>query len=131
MTKTREIYKCNVCGNVIEIVHPGAPALVCCGRPMERLDGKSEDSGMEKHVPVYEASKSGIVVKVGSIEHPMEEKHYIKFIEILTADNVIRAELSPGQKPVAEFNVKQEDIVEIREYCNLHGLWKTTKQGDI
>lgn len=124
MTKLREVYKCSICGNVVEIIHPGAPALVCCHQPMERLEAKSEDTGKEKHLPVIEASGTGISVKVGSVEHPMEEKHSIRFIEVLTKNQVLRAELAPGGKPAAEFSVKLEEVVEVREYCNLHGLWK-------
>lgn len=125
MTKLRELYKCSICGNVVEVIHPGAPALVCCHQPMEKLEAKAEDTGKEKHVPVIEASGAGILVKVGSVEHPMEEKHSIRFIEVLTKDQVLRAELTPGQKPAAEFSVTPEEVVEVREYCNLHGLWKT------
>ncbi|MBP2627551.1 MAG: desulfoferrodoxin [Firmicutes bacterium] len=125
MIHIRDLYKCSICGNVIEIIHPGASALVCCNKPMEKLEGNIEDTGKEKHVPVVEGSGLGIVVKVGSIEHPMEEKHSIRFIEVLTKEQVLRAELLPGQKPIVEFPVKQQDVVEVREYCNLHGLWKT------
>ncbi|NBJ14468.1 MAG: desulfoferrodoxin [Dehalobacter sp. 4CP] len=125
MTNLREIYKCNVCGNVVEIVHAGAPALVCCGQPMEKLEGRSEDMGLEKHLPIVQVTEEGIKVTVGSIEHPMEEKHFIQFIEVLTADKVCRAELKPGQKPEAFFPVDIAAVLEVREYCNLHGLWKT------
>jgi desulfoferrodoxin len=124
MTKMNDLYKCSICGNVVEIVHPGAPALVCCNKPMEKLDPKTEDTGKEKHVPVIELSGPGIIVKVGSIDHPMEEKHYIKFIEVLTKDQVLRTELVPGQKSAAEFSVNQQDVVTVRSYCNLHGLWR-------
>ncbi|MFZ3132956.1 MAG: desulfoferrodoxin [Desulfosporosinus sp.] len=127
MTELRELYKCNVCGNVVEVVHSGASALVCCNQPMEKLAAKTEDTGKEKHVPVLEVSGNGILVKVGSVEHPMEEKHAIRFIEVLTKDQVLRAELRPSQKPAAEFPVKSEEVVEVREYCNLHGLWKINK----
>jgi superoxide reductase len=125
MTNLREIYKCNVCGNVVEIVHTGAPALVCCGQPMEKLEGRSEDIGLEKHLPIVQVTEKGIKATVGSIEHPMEEKHFIQFIEVLTANKICRAELKPGQKPEAFFPVDIEAVLEVREYCNLHGLWKT------
>lgn len=125
MTKIRELFKCSVCGNVVEVVHQGASALVCCNKPMEKLEAKAEDTGKEKHVPVIEASGNGILVKVGSVEHPMEEKHLIRFIEVLTKDQILRAELVPGQKPAAEFSIKPEDVEEVREYCTLHGLWKS------
>jgi superoxide reductase len=124
MTKLRELYKCNVCGNVIEVVHEGATALVCCGEDMERLEAKTEDKGNEKHVPVIVDGECGILVKVGEVEHPMEEKHYIKFIEVLTADKVFRKELNPGEKPEASFCIDKEDVVSVREYCNIHGLWE-------
>jgi len=126
MTQLRELYRCEICGNVVEIVHEGATSLVCCGQPMGKLEAKTEDVGQEKHVPVVEVTEGKILVKVGSIEHPMEEKHYIKFIEILTGDKVFRAELKPGQKPEAEFCacVPESDIIEVREFCTVHGLWK-------
>lgn len=127
MTKIRELYKCSVCGNVVEVVHQGAPSLVCCNKPMEKIDAKVEDTGKEKHLPVIETSANGILIKVGSVEHPMEEKHSIRFIEVLTKDQVLRAELVPGQKPAAEFSINPEEVVEVREYCNLHGLWKVIK----
>ncbi len=132
MTKLREIYKCNICGNVVEMVNEGQGELVCCGQPMEKLASKTTDQGQEKHVPVVEETGTcscgcencGIKVKVGSVAHPMEEKHYIKFIELLKKDKVLRAELKPGMKPEADFCAKKEEIVEVREYCNIHGLWK-------
>ena len=125
MTELREIYRCEICGNVVEIVSEGQPSLVCCNQKMGKLEAKSEDAGQEKHVPVIEETDSGIKVKVGSIEHPMEEKHYIKYIEVLTQDKVMRAELNYGQKPESEFCVKKSDVVEVREFCTIHGLWKS------
>ncbi|MGI6712634.1 MAG: desulfoferrodoxin [Bacillota bacterium] len=125
MIKVRDIYYCSVCGNVVEILQAGAPALVCCKQPMEKLEPKTEDTGNEKHVPVKEVTESGIKVQVGSIEHPMEEKHSIRFVEVLTEKQVWRAELMPGQKPLAEFPATKEEILEVREYCNIHGLWKS------
>jgi len=127
MTELKELYKCSICGNVVEIVHRGAQALVCCNQPMEKLEAKTEDEGKEKHLPLVEATDVGIRVRVGSIEHPMEAKHAIKFIEVLTYNQVLRAELEPGEKPVAEFAAKPEDVLAVREYCNLHGLWQTSK----
>lgn len=123
MTALREIYKCGICGNVVELVHEGAVALVCCGKPMNRLDEKKEDAGKEKHVPVVEDVPGGVRVKVGSVDHPMEPKHYIKFIEVLTADQVLRAELKPGMSPQAVFKVAKPDIQKVREYCTVHDLW--------
>jgi superoxide reductase len=122
--KLRDLYYCEICGNVTEVLHVGAEALVCCGEPMEKMEAKSEDTGLEKHVPVVEENENGITVKVGSVEHPMVEKHWIAFIEVLTEKQVLRAELNPGEAPEAHFNVKLEDVIEVREWCNLHGLWK-------
>jgi superoxide reductase len=124
MTQLRELYRCEVCGNVVEVVHEGAPALVCCGKPMIKLEARTEDQGQEKHVPIVEGTDSGIKVKVGSIGHPMEDKHYIKFVEILQNDGIIREELRPGQAPEAKFCVSKSDIIEVREFCTVHGLWK-------
>lgn len=120
----REVYYCDICKNLVEVVYPGAPALVCCGEKMEKLTARTEDKGNEKHVPVVKETSGGIEVKVGSVSHPMEEKHYIAFVEVLTEDKVLRAELKPGQEPKAEFKVDPNQVKEVREYCNIHGLWK-------
>jgi len=124
MTKRKQIYKCNVCGNIVEVLHEGAGTLVCCGKPMELMAEKTEDVGMEKHVPVIEKTEKGIKVKVGAVPHPMEENHYIEWIELIADGVSFRKFLKPGEKPEAEFNVEAEKI-EAREYCNLHGLWKS------
>lgn len=124
MTKRLEIYKCNICGNIVEVLHEGAGTLVCCGEPMERLEERTKDLGKEKHVPVIEVSENKIKVKVGSIPHPMEEKHYIEWIELVVDGIVYRKFLKPGEKPEAEFCAKGKKI-EVREYCNVHGLWKS------
>ena len=126
MTQLREIYRCEICGNVVEMVNEGAGELVCCGQPMTKLEPKTQDEGKEKHVPVVEETPEGLLVKVGSVDHPMEEKHYIKFIEVLTKDKVARAELKPGQKPQARFCgcMKKADIIGVREFCTVHMLWK-------
>lgn len=124
MTKLRELYRCEVCGNIVEVVNEGATALVCCGEPMIKLEAKTEDQGREKHVPVVEETDSGIKVKVGSIEHPMEDGHYIKFIEILLEDRIIRKELKPGQAPEVKYCATKSDVIEVREFCSIHGLWK-------
>jgi len=123
MTKLREMYYCKLCGNLVEMTAEGAGELVCCGEPMELLEAKTADDGREKHVPVVSEKDGGIFVKVGDVPHPMMEKHWINFIEVLTADMVIRKELKAGEAPEAWFNVKPEDVVAVREYCNLHGLW--------
>lgn len=124
MVRQKQVYKCNVCGNMVEVLHAGGGELVCCGQPMELLIEKTEDVGREKHVPVLEETEAGIKVKVGSVPHPMEEKHYIEWIEIIADDRVYRRFLSPGDKPEAEFEIKAGGI-EAREYCSLHGLWKS------
>lgn len=125
MTKLRELYKCSVCGNLIEVVHPGATSLVCCGQPMDKQTPKTHEEGNEKHLPVVEKTAAGIKVKVGSVEHPMLDAHFIQFIEVLTKDKVCRAELLPGMKPEAEFAIEMDAVLEVREYCNLHGIWAT------
>ncbi len=125
MTEIKQIYKCNICGNIVEVLHAGVGTLVCCGQPMELLKEKIEDVGLEKHVPVIEKTETEIKVKVGSVPHPMEEKHYIEWIEIITDGNIHRKFLKPGMEPEAKFNVEAEKI-EAREYCNIHGLWKSS-----
>ena len=124
MTELRQIYRCNVCGNIIEVLHAGVGTLVCCGQPMELLTEKTEDAGLEKHVPVIEKTETGYLVKVGSIPHPMEEKHYIEWIELVTDGKLCRKFLKPDEKPEALFEVKAEKVW-AREYCNIHGLWKS------
>ncbi|MFA6635628.1 MAG: desulfoferrodoxin [Candidatus Omnitrophota bacterium] len=124
MTKLRQLYRCNVCGNVVEVLNEGAPDLHCCGEAMKELEARTRDEGLEKHVPVVEEKGNGIIVKVGSVAHPMEEKHYIKFIEVMTKDKVMKAELKPGDSPEAEFPVGKQDLTGVREFCNIHMLWK-------
>lgn len=131
MTKLNQIYKCNICGNIVEVLHTGVGELVCCGQPMELMNEKIEDERKEKHVPVIEKMRSGIFckkggvkIKVGEESHPMEEKHYIEWIEIITADGKRGKKfLKAGDKPEAEFYTEKE-IVGARAYCNVHGLWK-------
>ena len=123
MTQLKQIYKCSVCGNIVEVIHASGGELVCCGKPMELLQEKTEDLGYEKHVPVIERTKEGILVKVGSIPHPMEEAHYIEWIEIIADGRYCRKFLKPGDKPEALFEVQAQEVI-AREYCNLHGLWK-------
>jgi superoxide reductase len=124
MTEQKQIYKCNVCGNIVEVLHTGVGELVCCGQPMELMKEKTEDVGSEKHVPVVEKIEKGIIVKVGSVPHPMEENHYIEWVEIVADGKYCRKFLKPEDKPEAEFEVKAEEI-EARVYCNVHGLWKS------
>jgi superoxide reductase len=117
-----EVYKCEVCGNVIKVVHASNGILVCCGKPMILQPEKTTDAGKEKHVPVVEKSGTGIVVKVGSIPHPMEEKHYIEWVEVRTGVNVYVRGFRPGEKPEAEFCTADANA-KVRAYCNIHGLW--------
>jgi len=124
MTEVGEIYKCSICGNIVEVLHAGIGELVCCGEPMELLKEKADETGNEKHVPVIEKTETGIKVKVGSIPHPMEEKHYIEWIEITTNGVSYRKFLKPRDKPEVEFEIKAEKI-EAREYCSIHGLWRS------
>ena len=123
MTEKKQIYKCNICGNITEVLHPGQGQLVCCGQPMELLEEKKEDTGQEKHVPVIEKTEKGIKVRIGSEPHPMEDGHYIQWIEATIKGNSFRKFLEPGDKPEAEFEIGTEGV-EVREYCNIHGLWK-------
>lgn len=122
MTELNQIYKCSKCGNMVEVIRAGEGELVCCGEPMELLAAKTQDQGYEKHVPVIEKTEKGVKVKVGSIPHPMEEAHYIEWIEIMADGKSYRKFLKPGDAPEAEFCVMGENIV-AREHCNVHGLW--------
>jgi superoxide reductase len=123
MAEKLQVYKCNICGNIVEVLHGGAGELVCCGEPMELLDEKTADTGKEKHVPVIEKIDGGYKVKVGSVPHPMEEKHYIEWIELLADGKAYRQFLQPGKPAEAVFNIEAADV-SAREHCNVHGLWK-------
>ena len=123
MTEIDQVYKCSVCGNIVEVVHASVGELVCCNKPMELLKENTTDAAQEKHVPVIEKTENGFLVKVGSVAHPMEDDHYIEWIELLADNRSYRKFLKPGDAPQAEFNIKA-DKVSAREYCNLHGLWK-------
>jgi len=123
MIERNQVYKCAICGNIVEVLHAGGGELVCCGQPMGLLLENTTDASTEKHVPVIEKSKKGYLVKVGSAPHPMEEKHFIQWIELIADGAVHRQFLKPGDKPEAEFCVKAKNVT-AREYCNLHGLWK-------
>jgi superoxide reductase len=123
MAERYQVYKCDLCGNIVEVYNGGAGELVCCGQPMKLLEENTVDAAKEKHVPVTETVEGGIKVKVGSVPHPMEEKHYIQWIEVIADGKSCIAFLKPGDAPEAVFNV-QGDNITVREYCNLHGLWK-------
>lgn len=124
MRELREIYKCDICGNIVEVVHGGAGVLVCCGEPMKLMEHQTADSAYEKHVPVIEAHEDGTVVKVGSVDHPMIDAHWIEWIEAVAGDKVYRKYLKPGELPHAYFCVPFEEVTEARAYCNLHFLWR-------
>lgn len=124
MIAQKQVYKCSVCGNIVEVLYVGGGQLVCCGKPMELLHEKTQDVGLEKHVPIIEKTVNGIKVKVGSVPHPMEEKHYIEWIEIIADGKYCRKFLKPGDKPEAEFEVQADNLI-AREHCNIHGLWKS------
>jgi superoxide reductase len=123
MAEKLEVYKCEVCGNIVEVLHGGRGELVCCGKPMKLFKENTVDAAKEKHVPVVETGAEGVKVKVGDVAHPMEEKHYIEWIEILVDGKAYRQFLNPGEAPEAVFDIKAENVT-AREYCNLHGLWK-------
>ena len=123
MTEQKQIYKCNVCGNIVEVLHGGMGELVCCNEPMELLEEKTADASTEKHVPVIEKIEGGYKVKVGSVPHPMEAKHYIEWIELIADGKAYRQFLKPNTAAEAVFNV-EADNVSAREYCNVHSLWK-------
>ena len=122
MTEQLQIYKCELCGNIVEMLHTGDGELVCCGQPMKLFVENTVDAAREKHVPVQEMVADGLKVKVGSVPHPMEEKHYIEWVEIVADGKAYRQFLKPGEAPEALFPVKGNFTA--REYCNLHGLWK-------
>ncbi|MFB6088872.1 MAG: desulfoferrodoxin [Candidatus Aenigmatarchaeota archaeon] len=128
MTEKLQLYKCNVCGNIVLVLHPGVGELVCCGQPMKLKEEKTEDPEIgEKHLPIIEESEKGIKVKVSTVEHPMEEEHHIEWIEVTVDGKTQRKFLKPGEKPEALFCLKGEKI-EAREYCNVHGLWKNEQK---
>jgi len=125
MTKNvNEIYRCNICGNIVEVINAGVGDFVCCGQPMILQKENTKEASFEKHIPVIEKTATGIKVRVGSVSHPMEEKHFIQWIEVLTDDKNYRIFLKPGDQPEAEFCLEAKNIV-AREYCNLHGHWKS------
>jgi superoxide reductase len=123
MAEKLQVYKCEVCGNIAEMLHGGAGQMVCCGQPMKLFKENSVDAAKEKHVPVVEKTAEGIKVKVGSVAHPMEAAHYIEWIEVIVDGMAYRQFLNPGEAPEAVFPIKADNLT-VREYCNLHGLWK-------
>ena len=126
MVETMQVYKCMVCGNMVEVLKVGGGTLSCCGQPMKLFKENTVEAAVEKHVPVVEIVGNDVHVKVGSVEHPMTNEHYIEWIEVCTEDKVYRKHLQPGEVPEASFTIEGglEAIKTVREYCNLHGLWK-------
>lgn len=122
MAKILEVYKCELCGNIVEVVHGGAGDLACCGQDMKLLTENTVDAAKEKHVPVIEVGNGSVKVTIGSVAHPMEEKHYIEWIELIADGKVYRQALKPGDEPTATFNITAKNLT-ARELCNLHGLW--------
>jgi superoxide reductase len=127
MTQKKEVYKCEICGNIIEVLHNGVGTLVCCGQPMKLMLEKTQEEGNEKHIPVIQENEEGVNVKVSSVEHPMTKEHYIEWIEISTEKGESKKFLTPEDKPEANFPVKNKNI-KAREYCNIHGLWKNDEK---
>jgi len=123
MAERLQVYKCEACGNIVEVLHGGKGELVCCNQPMKLFVENSVDAAKEKHVPVVEKTADGFKVKVGSVAHPMAEDHYIEWVEVIADGKIYRRFLNPGEAPEATFQV-DADQVTAREYCTLHGLWK-------
>ncbi|MBF0502063.1 MAG: desulfoferrodoxin [Candidatus Riflebacteria bacterium] len=121
--QANDIFKCALCANIIRVVDPKAGALNCCGKPMNAVTENSVDASKEKHVPVIEYTANGMIVKVGSVAHPMEEKHFIQWIEVIADGKTCIRTLKPGDKPETTFACTDKNV-KVREYCNLHGLWK-------
>ena len=124
MTEVNQIYKCSICGNIIEITHSGPGELVCCGQPMGLMEEKTKDEGAEKHVPVIENNNGLIRVKLGEIPHPMEVDHHIEWIEIIANGKTYKKYLTEGDDPEFTFVIDAENVI-ARAYCNVHGLWKS------
>jgi len=124
MTKKKQIYKCEICGNIVEVLHQGAESLVCCGQPMKLQEEKTDEEGMEKHIPIIKKTEEGILVTVSSNLHPMEESHYIEWIELIADGISLKKFLTPEDKPEVLFKTFGENLT-AREHCNVHGLWKS------
>ncbi|MBE7706906.1 MAG: desulfoferrodoxin [Cyanobacteria bacterium SIG30] len=129
MTHKLELYRCDICGNLIEVILPGAGALVCCEEEMELLTPKTQDSGAEKHVPVIEHKDGEVTIRIGSEPHPMEKEHYIQFVEAIANDNkyLKRKYFEPNEEPVLKFKCECASGVSSREFCNVHGLWASSE----
>ncbi|HOS83297.1 MAG TPA: desulfoferrodoxin [Bacteroidales bacterium] len=124
MTKRSEVYQCGLCGNIVEVLHQAAGKLVCCGQAMNVLEENTKDAATEKHVPVITKIEGGYKVTVGEVLHPMQPEHFIEWIELIAGDEIYRKYLKPGDTPEAVFYTKATDVY-AREFCNLHGNWKS------
>lgn len=125
MSKLNKVYKCEVCGQMVQVVKHGGGQLVCCNQPMTELTENTVDAAVEKHIPVIENVDGKVIVKVGSVEHPMEEKHFIEWIELFVDNKVYRKYLKPEEKPEAIFEVEYKEGIVAKAYCNLHGYWRS------
>ncbi len=123
MSTRNDIYKCSVCGQMVEVINGTKPLMICCKQEMEKLTENTTDAAVEKHIPVIEKIEGGYRVFVGEVEHPMVEEHWIEWIELIAGDKVYKQYFNSGQKPEAFFKIDEEEIT-ARAYCNLHGLWK-------
>lgn len=124
MRKRYQVYKCEVCGNIVQVLHGGVGSMICCNRPMKLLDEQTKEAGSEKHVPIIEQTNDGILVKVGSIQHPMDPDHYIEWIEVISGDKIYRKHLEPGMAPEVNFKIDGNESI-AREYCTVHGMWRS------
>jgi superoxide reductase len=124
LTQIKQIYKCEICGNIIEVLHSGVGELVCCNQKMNLQTENTTEASLEKHIPVIEKIGDNVFkVTVGSLEHPMDEDHYIEWIEVVADNKVYKRYLKPLDKPQAIFKIVSEELT-ARAYCNKHGLWK-------
>jgi len=127
MTNRLEVYKCEVCGNIVEVLYPGVGGLVCCNQPMGLQTENTTDAAQEKHVPVVNKTENGIQIRVGSVDHPMMDNHYIQWVELIQGEYLYRKYLAPGEEPGAIFTVPCGEMCS-REFCNLHGHWMSCKE---
>ncbi|WP_099203761.1 desulfoferrodoxin [Scatolibacter rhodanostii] len=120
----KKFYRCSVCGNIVGLINEGGGELVCCHQPMKLLTANTTDAATEKHVPVFSVNGNQLHVNVGDVDHPMTAEHYIQWIMVSQAGHTQRVELTPEDKPAADFVIKENEPFVVYEYCNLHGLWK-------
>lgn len=127
MASINDIYKCEVCGNVFEAVHGGGESVTCCGQPMKKMEPQGGPEYQEKHLPVVQKNGNKIIARIGSVPHPMIEEHYIEWVEVIIGDTVQRIYLHPGEEPVAEFVIQDNNAkMMVRAFCNIHGIWVTS-----